>query len=335
MKLDHAYRRTPRLWRAVPLAAVLTALFGAGLLLGDEPAGDSKESEKAEIKSLIGKAVEARDSAVQAVPRARGKGSYKVVFVDSDMHVREQRAAFRMARSGPLEFIQFRYERGAGPDHDRVYARVVLSNGDRLYESQFYRRIGEGADGTVTESFNKVSLQPVVWISGNLADYYSFIDKLPSDKFELSLRDKDGLKVLKADSRKDKAAYEFWIDPRQGFQIVRFRLLVYVGKTTIVPLDVTRQWKQTDGLWHVSRCVCRQKTRDKEEKISSSTLTELTFETFEPNVEIPKELFTVDALGLPAGTLIMPDGPGAPERYQPDPKLDVSKVEKVVGELPP
>jgi hypothetical protein len=130
------------------------------------------------------------------------------------------------------------------------------------------------------------------------------------------------------------AAMEFWIDPRKDFHIMRYRLVLFPETTPLVVTDVLREWKRQDELWFVHRCLVREKSR-KGKEIVQTTETELVFDSFEPNVHIPSDVFTVHALGLPDNSRIRSGVSGRPiTEYFRDTKFDRSAVEKVVGQLP-
>ncbi len=291
------------------------------------------------IQKLIEKAVAARDAARKAIPRARGAGTYKVTITEKDQTVSyKERSEFRMAFNRPDHFIQFRYKPGAGYEDPDVYARVVLSQDKAICESRFCQRIAGGAEAQITEAVENGSLAPVAWMSGDLFGYYSSIENLLKNKrLRLSLQDKNGLKVVTGRNAKKTYAIEFSIDPQNGDHIVRYRLWNFTGKKPFASTDVTREWKKTGKLWYVKRCFYGAKSH-MDGIVHQTEEIELVLDTFEPNVEIPKEVFTVHALGLPEGVRILPNDPNDPdepiERYQPDPKFDVSKVERVVGKLP-
>lgn len=296
---------------------------------------DSNGDRDAEIEGLIGQAIAARDRAADAVPSASGRGTYKVTVIGKTMEViRTERASFDMARSGACQFFQFRYENGAGHEDPDVYARVVLSDGETVYESRFCQRIRPtGAEAIAHREFEPGALQPWVWISGNLADYYSFVDRLLIDQdAALSLRDENDVKVVT--STKDGATTEFWIDPRMDFHIVRYRLVVDSDKTPLVLTDVLKEWKHEQQLWFVHRCLVRDKSH-KDGNVLQTEETELVFDVFEPNVEVPRDVFTVHALGLPNDSPIWSgDSRDARTRFVRDATIDLSEVEKVVGKLP-
>jgi len=308
------------------------ASHGNDSVLGAE----SDQAGAAEIKALIRQAIAARDKAATSIPRARGKGSYRVTVIDKAMNVTyKERASFQMARSDPRQFFQFRYEEGAGHEDRDVYARVVVSDGETIvYESRFCQRIRPtGAEALAYKDFEPGSLQPCVWISGNLARYYSFGDRLLMEKdAKLSLRDEDGVQVVTV--TEGGAAMEFWIDPRKDFHIVRYRLVLSPDTTPLVVTDVFREWKRQDELWFVHRCLVRDKSR-KGKEIVQTAETELVFDAFEPNVDIPRDVFTIHALGLPDNSRIRSGESGRPiTEYSRDTKFDRSAVEKVVGKLP-
>jgi hypothetical protein len=149
---------------------------------------------------------------------------------------------------------------------------------------------------------------------------------------QLTLREEDGVPVVKG--TESGAAMEFWIDPRKDFHVVRYRLVLSPETTPLVVLDVLKEWKRQDDLWFVHRCLVREKSR-KGKEVVQTTETELVFDSFEPNVNIPRDVFTVHALGLPDNSRIRSGESGRPiTEYSRDPKFDRSAVEKVVGKLP-
>ena len=93
-----------------------------------------------------------------------------------------------------------------------------------------------------------------------------------------------------------------------------------------------KNWEKTEGgLWYV-------------QKIASKTVPyrglggeswALEFSPFVPTPNLPSDLFTADALGLPAGSRII-DRTVRPEKITgvEEPIADVSRIEKVVGPLP-
>jgi hypothetical protein len=184
-------------------------------------AGDSDRVPDVEIKGLIDKAVAARNKATASIRSASGRGSYKVKVTDLARRIAtEERASFQMARSDPKQFIHFRYEDGAGHEAPDVYARVVLSDGRNVvFESKFCQRIRPtGAEAMAYKQFEPGTIQPCVWISGNLAQYYGAIDRLEG---KLTLRDEDGIKVVTGSNPGVES--EFWIDPSKESHIIRYR----------------------------------------------------------------------------------------------------------------
>lgn len=300
-------------------------------LLADPPAIAEKQVDP-EIPKLINKAEAARESAVKAIPRARGSGTHSVTIWDKHGKIqRKERSKFWMVFDGSKEFIQFHYEPGAGYEEPDVYARVVFTERADIYEARFCQRISMGAEVNITENYGE-GLQPVVWMSGKVIDYYSRIRrKLDSEDLKLSLREVNGLKVLTGRDPEKGFASEFWIDPKKAHHIVRYRHLNSNGE-----LNVTREWAKVDNLWYVKRCVYRLKMKNAE--IPQDKKVELVFDSFEPIETIPKEVFSIHALGLPKWAWICAKDPKDPDeeniRYEPDPNFNRSKVEKVVGKLP-
>lgn len=301
------------------------------------PSAESDNAAIAEVTSLIRKAIAVRDDASNSIATARGSGRYNVTVIDKAMNVvRKERASFRLARTNGHHFIQFRYQEGMGYGAADVYARIVLTDGKKLYESLFCQRFRPtGAKATVyDENFEPATLQPLVEISGNLAEYYGFIHLLLKQKDgKLSLRDEDGIKVVTSTDEKNNAAAEFWIDPRQNLHIVRYRIVIHTDKTPVTVLDVRKEWRQSDKMWDVHRCVVRAKYREDGE-IYKTEETELVFDTFERLSDVPAGVFTAHALGLPNDSPIWQSETRERERYLYDPKFDLSTVEKIVGTLP-
>jgi hypothetical protein len=326
--------------------AVLLSCIAAGLLSADSlraiaeeppPSPRAPDGVDADVGALIDKAIAARDRAVAAIPRARGSGSYRVTVLDNRMNVvRKERASFQTARSESGEFFQFRYEDGAGYEDPDVYARVVLTDGKTLYECRFCQRIRPtGAEATAIDCVEPGALQPLVWISGNLAGHYSFVQRsLDQKDAEVSTRDEDGVTVVMITDKGHKATQEFWIDPRQDSHIVRYRIMVHTSEGPLTVTDVQKLWKQSNDLWYVERCIVRNKYRQ-EGVVDRIEETELVFDTFEPNVDIPDDVFSVHALGLPEGSRILwGEKRDRQTEYMRDPQFDLISVERAVGKLP-
>ena len=303
-----------------------------------DPPGVAERQTDPEIRKLIEKAIAARDLAVKSVPRARGTGTYKVTNTKADGNIEyKERARFGMAFDGSKEYIQFHYEPGAGFEDPDVYARTMFTEGGDIFEARFCQRISMGAEVDITENLG-FGLVPTVWVPGKLAGYFAEIDGvLDKNDLKLSLREEKGLKILTGGDPNNRFAYEFWIDPKQNHHIVRFRVMNDTGKTPFASTDVIRDWSQTGKLWYVKRCVRRDKYH-KDGEVYGTEETELTFDSFEPLKQIPREVFSIHALGLPKWAWICAKDPKDPDeenvRYEPDPKFDRAKVEKIVGKLP-
>ena len=114
------------------------------------------------LQKLIDRAIAAREAAYNSIERARGNGKYEVTVTKTDGTVSyRERARFQMAFEHPKDFIQFRYEPGAGYD-PYCHARVLASDGELIYESRFSTRLlPEGVRGHITKPIEKGSLAPV------------------------------------------------------------------------------------------------------------------------------------------------------------------------------
>jgi len=318
---------------ALLLLSVALTVWPVGVAAQGTPERSSEQT----VHELIDRAVAAREQAFKAIPRARGTGTYRHTSTDEAGKVfHEVRAKFRMAYDYPKEFIQFRYQEVAR--HDDCYARVVMSNGEQIYESLFYEGyMPHGVEGKVTKPIEKGLLEPVLDVScGYLTKAHGYVHLLRELHADISVHADGKLKVLRGKYPNSNGYQEaFWIDPSKAFHIVRFQ--GSREKTTGPPqitTDITHDWAQKGTRWFVKRCTKRHVQWDEDDEVHSTRETELVLDTFEPDVSIPNEVFTVHAIGLVHGARIRQDEPRIRWSYTADPEFDKRKVEKVVGELP-
>jgi hypothetical protein len=123
---------------------------------------------------------------------------------------------------------------------------------------------------------------------------------------------------------------KYYVDPAKGFHVVRAEGVESDGYVVIA---TTKEWTTTsDGLWYV-RKYCEESFPIR--SIGRYTSWTTTLDSFEPNIDIPDGVFTIDALGLPAGATIKDT------RFRPRkmlqagaPKADLAAIEEIVGQLP-
>lgn len=312
----------------IVLAAILL-----DVALGARPA-TPQDSATARANDLIEKAVAERERAFAAIPRARGKGTYRETVADlRSGHTDRVTATFQMAYDYPKEFIQFRYRPGEG--YQDCYARVVVSDGAQIYEGLFCEGISpHGLKAQMTKPLETGSLAPVLRFSfGSLTRAYGFIHLLGEGHTDLSFRDDGELKVvLGKEGGGDERA--FWIDPSKNCQIVRYRRSTCLTEgAAIVLIDVRREWAQVGNRSFVKRFLLREVSR-KDSQMFATREKELVLDTFEPDVSIPSDVFTVHSLGLTEGVTIQATDGDAAVAYARDPDFDRRRVETVVGELP-
>lgn len=346
---------SPTLTARIIAAFTLALLFSwssaapsnsASAATDDEKEKDSGDSDAAQVKALIIKAAAARDAADKGLQRARGAGTYNATITrgDGTLEYRE-RSTFRMAFDHPREFIQFRYEPRAGHDDHDCYARVVIGDGKAIYDAQFIQRIfpNRKYDTSITAGvFKDVEpgwLHPVCeFTCGGLIRAWADFDKVAKQgDLQFSLREDDGLQVLEAGSEDGRYIMQYTIDPAQDHHLVRYRLLIPKrGKRAAI--DVRNEWDRQADLWYVKACTLKR-VQEEGGELKRMEVHELKFESFEPGVEIPVEVFSIDAVGLSEGQRIMPwmgpleDGE-SPLKFHRNPAFDVRQVEKVVGPLP-
>jgi hypothetical protein len=144
-----------------------------------------------------------------------------------------------------------------------------------------------------------------------------------------TLVESEGLYVVQFSQNGDVAA-KYYVDPSKGFHVVRYELLEPDGYATIV---YRKEWATTaDGLWYV-REFCQEHFPIRMVYYYDSWT--YTVDSFEPNVHIPDDVFTIDALGLPVGALMWDNRVHPAKRLTIDaPKTDLAALEEFLGELP-
>jgi hypothetical protein len=212
-----------------------------------------------------------------------------------------------------------------------------MSDGKQIYESLFCEGfLPHGVEGKVTKPIDKGLLDPVLDVScGYLTKAYGYVHLLRELHADISVHDDGKLKVLRGKYPNSNGSQEaFWIDPSKAFHIVRFQgsREKIKGPPQIIT-DITYDWAQQGTRWFVKRCTMREVFRGEHDQVHSTRETELVLDTFEPDVSIPNEVFTVHAIGLVDGARIREEE-GRAWRYNAVWNFDKRKVEKVVGELP-
>jgi hypothetical protein len=300
-------------------------------------AQDGAAKSAKDIDELIYKTVAGMQQAFVAIPRARGNGTYRETVTDKTGKLTYQvRATFHMAYDHPKEFIQFRYEPGA-QHGGYADARVVMSDGEKVYDALFDDGFHpHGVWCKVAKPIDKGTLDPVLPLSwGEMTRAYGYIDRLRELRADISLDDDGKLKVLQAKYPNSNGSIErFWIDPSQGFHIVRFQgSRERPNRRPQITTEFTPDWAQKGTRWFVKRCTLREVFRGDDDEVSETHDWQLVLDTFEPDVSIPKEVFTIHAIGLADGTPIREEGGGC-WHYTADPNFNKLSVGKVVGELP-
>jgi len=278
------------------------------------------------------RAREAAKAADQALPRAKGTGRYELTWkrlVNGQLQpCPSRRGKFLFAYAGPKSWIGF----VKAPDgvHD---AAIYITDEKSIMVSEF--SAANPPDGAAAYIERNTGVLPDLpgW-PPSLQTMRSSWEYLEPGKGLLgkdplpTLQEAEGLHVLQCKS--GRVLDRFYLDPSKGFHLVRIEAVEEDG----TPIGTgTRDWRTTaDGLWYV-REYCQEGFPIR--KIIEHTHWRFTFDTLEPNAEIPAALFTLDALALPVGATIR-DRRSRTEQtlYAQPPQIDMAVLERFVGQLP-
>jgi hypothetical protein len=289
---------------------------------------------KAELNRIKTLAIESTRAAYESVARAKGSGVFEhkdFKLVDGQLRdERNERGTFSMAFSGPRYFVKFQVE-SPGAEHK---ARIFVNDGGAILNSLFSPRIiPYGAAGYIYRECPEGGEPAWFGVAPNyFVKAWAFLDQV--DKLHkgapLTIERENGLYVIRVTISAQGAMEKFFIDPGSGYHVTRYELLKSNGKARIC---ARKRWEKTgDGLWYVRNYVEERSPAGRDPR---GSLWKFEFTSFEPNVEIPGELFTVDALGMPAGSAIIDQRVSPHETIIIKPReTDLSALEKIVGEMP-
>lgn len=284
-----------------------------------------------DLADVRGRAIEATHAACDAILTATGEGYFQrriSKLVEGRVEtVQDVKGAFTFAYSDARDFVKF--QDSPNPEFD---AQVYVLDGDSVLWSDFSRGMHPyGAQGHIVAAEGDLGNPQEFGVAPHaIARVGTYFD--PAEKrFEdavASLKDVDGRYVIGYDQK--GFVTEFVIDPRKDFHVVRLQTTMRDGRRYFV---IEKEWAKTPtGLWYVRRY--HEEYFPLKATLQGTTW-RFDFTKFEPNVDLPTDLFTVDALGLPVGARILD------RRFQPAetlrvkaPKADVAMIEKIVGELP-
>jgi hypothetical protein len=319
---------------------------------GSTSAGDSTETAKEktqenaepntplEVEDVIRRAVAATKAAEQSIPRAKGQGRCTYILWRTTngrlnpKPAQNQTSTFSFAFSGENNWVKF-VPGPRGEDDATIYATSYICDGDSVMIGEFLKgKRGLGAEGRIERSLDLYALPeefgtpperfPVMGASPLYPELGRF------DKYDgPTLKKSEGRYVVQF-TKPGNHAFRFHVDPSKGFHVVRFELLEPDGYVTMV---YRKEWATTaDGLWYV-RKFCQEHFPIRMVYYYESWT--YTVDSFQPNVHIPDDVFTIDALGLPVGALMWDNRVHPAKRLTIDaPKTDMAALEEFLGELP-
>ncbi len=286
-------------------------------------------SPGAEVDEVIRRAVEATNAAAESIPRAKGEGQYVYRIrrlIDGGYGpLAERTGSISFAFSGEKNWVKF-----MKCPRDNFDTTIYICDPETVMVGSFSEGIKPfGAEGHIRPSedggFSSMFNLP----PHRFPRAYTYLDKdVFAKNCVVGLERSDNLHVVRFE--RERSIVKFYVDPEKDFHVVRHQRLEPDG--TIIA-DVRKDWaKASGGLWYV-REYCDELFPIRDRK--THTLWKFTFDSFEPNIHIPDDVFTVDALGLPVGARIVD------KRFRPveilrvkAPKTDMAALEKIIGELP-
>ncbi len=286
--------------------------------------------EDLRLKDVERLATEALDAAVAAMPRAKGEGRYQYIIRDSvdGEATFEREGAYSFAFSGEKNWGKF--VKSLERDYD---ATVYVSDAESLMVAYFSPDISPfGGNGIIQRLPRPGLLPPRLFVTPQAATeawaFFRTRERGNDENRLVTLEKVDDQYVIQIE--KNNGVKRFHIDPNKGFHFVRYESREPDGYTTRI---VTKDWCTTaGGLWYV-RVYHNQDFPIRAR--TNYTSSRITIDSIEPNINIPPEVFTVDALGLPIGA-VMKDTrfvPNVTIHVRP-PETDVAALEEIIGKLP-
>ena len=281
-----------------------------------------------ELEDVVRRATEACNAAVEAMPRAKGQGRYEYVLRRSSVDgetILHTSGEYSFAYSGEKNWGKF--VKSLTGEYD---AMLYVSDGKCVMIGRFLDGLQPaGADGLIERQRAPYALPSYLMgiVPQAMPHAWAYF-RLPTfGENRATLQKVGDLYVIEAEK---EGLRRFYIDPNRAFHLVRYESLTLDRYTRTV---VTKDWAKTErGLWYVREYQIEEFPYRARKNYQSKRLT---LESIEPNVDIPPEVFTIDALGLPVGAKMKDT------RFHPNetivvraPKTDVAALEKVIGKLP-
>jgi hypothetical protein len=247
-----------------------------------------------ELENVVRQATEACETALEAMPQAKGKGRYEYTVKDSvdGETTFEREGAYSFAFSGEKNWGRF--VKSLERDYD---ATVYISDPENLMVAYFDNEIRPGGGhGIIRKRTHPGSLPQKLFVTPQAATWaWAFFRVWKPGDDENRLRTLEKVEdQYVIQSEENGNVYRFHINPNKGFHLVRYESREPDGYTTRI---VTKDWRTTaDGLWYV-RAYHRQDFPIRAR--TSYTSSEITIDSIEPKISIPPDVFTVGALGLP------------------------------------
>ncbi len=210
------------------------------------------------------------------------------------------RGAFRMAFADGKDFLLLEFT-SSDEQHD---AEIFVDDGKVIMQSVFSPKIHpHGAKGWIHQRVDEGGHRSLFGPAPHyLARAWAFVDRISKYPPEVTkaLHREEDLLVIRLTFEGKGQRMDFFVDPQQEYHIVRFENVGADGK---MKLRVHKKWARTDsGLWYVERYE-QQAWPEKVDERRNGWRYEFT--SYEPNVEISPDEFTVDSIGLPYGARIM------------------------------
>jgi hypothetical protein len=246
------------------------------------------------LEAVARLATEARDAAVAALPRAKGQGRYEYTIKKSadGETTFERKGDYSFAFSEEKNWGKF--VKSLERDYD---ATVYVSDAENLWVAHFDDEISPGGGhGLISNLIHPGVLPPALFVTPQAAasgwTFFQVGEDGCGENCVATLEMAGSQYVIQ--KKKKSYVQRLYIDPNKGFHLVRYESRELDGRVTRI---VTKNWATTtDGVWYVQEYHAQEfPIRARTHYVSSKII----LDSIEPNINIPPEVFTVAALGLP------------------------------------
>jgi hypothetical protein len=289
-----------------------------------------------DLATITSRVLKATRAASESAPRAKGEGRFTHTWTRLTEGVprphRQVEGTFTFAYSGRRSYLNF--VKSPRKEWD---AHIFILTGDAILSSGFSPEFPSGAEGWIRKQTKDPGWPNQHGIPPHFVfEAVTYVDD-PGSYPLVSVEHEKGLHVIQH-AGKDKVPVgepavfflprrRFTIDPARNYHVVRYELLYDDTPRSVIEKD----WGQNDaGLWYVRRY--RYEMLPVIEGQGGYSWV-VQFDEFEPNADVPKEMFSPDALGLPVGAYLRDYRVSPAERIKIRPP-DLTTNEKAIGELP-